>query len=556
MTKHFFSLHDATQSLVGYSAICPGFSTLVHNLFVTSGDSDVDETKPWLVEYLHGTSYEVYRFKVPEVLARKSFPEVVKYLYLNYQILLFGAIVTMKSSDGYHRTKVILNPGKSLLLEKGQLCFVLATDPDQVKEVLRVLKSGQAEEKYMPNEATDTGPRISMASVSEGGIIADALKRCDLNSSDIGGWMPSFSSIDIASAVLTQTAEMISTDTFLIEEQLEGVIDMSGHIVICSPCAEWVTEVIMSIRNRSVQTPPPIVVLCPVPISAPTHKSDCFTNVSYVKGTATNPIDLVRVNIKSASTVLVLPDLRSSGLSADSLGILAKQFIDEELAHSDLSTRPNVIVELAFVSNIKYFAQDNESFKENALVAEGSIINGESIRSFVVKQYFGEHYFPLFESFIPTSTYLPGDEASGVVINIPLPASIRKKITDGEDQSWANVVTLCCDKGYVPMALYRKAGSASKANNCAYVYTNPPPSAPLLVTDNMLVISSPTVSNLDEDDEATAAMAKQKHAGKGKDKKDKAKAQSGSDSASSEHKRKHKHQHKSSSSSSKGKDKS
>lgn len=106
-------LDEYKTALQGRNAICPGFSTLIENLFHTFGDPDSRLTanaKPnsWTDEYLHGCSKEVYVISLGlDYLETLSFEWtlIVEGLYLEFDIMLIGLVDPLDRS-------VIVNPSK------------------------------------------------------------------------------------------------------------------------------------------------------------------------------------------------------------------------------------------------------------------------------------------------------------------------------------------------------------------------------------------------------------------------------------------------------------
>jgi hypothetical protein len=102
-------------SLLAKSCLCPGLVILITNLIKSSTDPDesLEERKDdpnfaWLWKYWNGKKYEIYKVRIPNSYADKSFCDIASNIYKDEGLLLFALeIVVNDRQNG----DILLNPG-------------------------------------------------------------------------------------------------------------------------------------------------------------------------------------------------------------------------------------------------------------------------------------------------------------------------------------------------------------------------------------------------------------------------------------------------------------
>lgn len=119
------SLDEVKANLMAHSCGCPGYSTMVMNLFTSDREEFVAKAdkEPWQHEYLHGASMEVYGFS--SKLAALTFGQLAQDVFKNHCVLLIGCQI-----DG----RVQLAPMQHVV-EPGTVCFAVAENEKRLESI-------------------------------------------------------------------------------------------------------------------------------------------------------------------------------------------------------------------------------------------------------------------------------------------------------------------------------------------------------------------------------------------------------------------------------------
>eukprot|EP01113_Clastostelium_recurvatum_P039037 TRINITY_DN5914_c0_g1_i3.p1 TRINITY_DN5914_c0_g1~~TRINITY_DN5914_c0_g1_i3.p1 ORF type:complete len:728 (+),score=183.80 TRINITY_DN5914_c0_g1_i3:246-2429(+) len=116
------------MNLLAQSCLCPGMNTLVLNLVSSRDLPAITGTMlEWQQEFLEGASKEIYHVPIGEWCIGCSFNQIVLYMFILYEITLFG----VESMDSSGQPCLYLNPGPSYIFKKGDNAVVIATDTKQ-----------------------------------------------------------------------------------------------------------------------------------------------------------------------------------------------------------------------------------------------------------------------------------------------------------------------------------------------------------------------------------------------------------------------------------------
>eukprot|EP01063_Lacrimia_lanifica_P009769 TRINITY_DN16650_c0_g1_i1.p1 TRINITY_DN16650_c0_g1~~TRINITY_DN16650_c0_g1_i1.p1 ORF type:complete len:1188 (+),score=309.68 TRINITY_DN16650_c0_g1_i1:94-3657(+) len=171
---YFICLSGLKQQILALSSQVHGFSTLFCNLFRNEADDAFNAEAggaPWLEEYCHGISYEVYTMEFSHVFIGKPFGVVSSFVYAQYNTLLLGV---NRHNPTTGDSQVLLNPwsaDEEFILERGDVGFVFATDSDVPRQIseyegdlvlteadLQHHVPGRAEDLTTLDEDDDLGP--------------------------------------------------------------------------------------------------------------------------------------------------------------------------------------------------------------------------------------------------------------------------------------------------------------------------------------------------------------------------------------------------------------
>lgn len=137
------STQQIKMSIIVKNGLIPGFSTMIMNLISSSSNyysSEIKET-PWLLEYIHGASQEIYVVKIPEKFDIPiKFHLFVQHAYLEYGSLIIG----IKTKKVYHLDSeiyycsFIMNPLFEYDLKDDDELIIISSDLEAAQTVFNV----------------------------------------------------------------------------------------------------------------------------------------------------------------------------------------------------------------------------------------------------------------------------------------------------------------------------------------------------------------------------------------------------------------------------------
>ena len=137
------STQQVKMSIIVKNGLIPGFATMIMNLISSSSNyynSEVKDT-PWLLEYIHGASQEIYVVKIPDYFnvskVKISFHHFVSFAYEEKYSLIIG----VKTKKEYHLDKDIyycsflMNPMNDYLLKQSDELIIICSDLDAAMSI-------------------------------------------------------------------------------------------------------------------------------------------------------------------------------------------------------------------------------------------------------------------------------------------------------------------------------------------------------------------------------------------------------------------------------------
>lgn len=171
-------VHDLRfKAILGYSCICPAFSTLILNLF--SAIRVQEEELRWRSEYSFGAGHEVYDLKLPRVFAGKTFsqvaqvPEAILNILKNCRfysltIMYFFSVYLLNTlilnpkyvniAWYFSHIQVVLNLGNVYTFTGNEVCFAFAQDKDEIDNLSTFYQSEDNLVAISSREASDMSP--------------------------------------------------------------------------------------------------------------------------------------------------------------------------------------------------------------------------------------------------------------------------------------------------------------------------------------------------------------------------------------------------------------
>eukprot|EP00026_Physarum_polycephalum_P001337 Phypoly_transcript_01338.p1 GENE.Phypoly_transcript_01338~~Phypoly_transcript_01338.p1 ORF type:complete len:1085 (+),score=170.19 Phypoly_transcript_01338:113-3367(+) len=123
--NNFLCLEDFRSALLAQNCLCPGFSTLLLNLF-TSRQILKQPGERWLVEYNYGSTHNVLRIPIPPSVQGRTYFEVLETMYTYNYALVIGIEEAVQSGSGgpakkpivriYPPLSTVLNVNMSLIV--------------------------------------------------------------------------------------------------------------------------------------------------------------------------------------------------------------------------------------------------------------------------------------------------------------------------------------------------------------------------------------------------------------------------------------------------------
>lgn len=129
------------MSVIVKNGFISGFATMIMNLISSSNsfyNSEIKDT-PWILEYIHGASQEIYIVKIPAEFERTKYAEFVSKSYRIHGSLVIGVkrLVKYKQDDDICYHQYLINPIDYTITNKDEL-IMISTDYDAAKAIFDV----------------------------------------------------------------------------------------------------------------------------------------------------------------------------------------------------------------------------------------------------------------------------------------------------------------------------------------------------------------------------------------------------------------------------------
>jgi len=123
--KSFICLEEFRSALLAQSLICPGFSTLICNLF-TSRQPLNNVTEKWVTEYSYGSIHSIYKIDIPSSVQGRHYIDVVNSMYFGTTGALVVGVEEEVVDDKVKTTHIWLFPPATMELTANMSLLLIA----------------------------------------------------------------------------------------------------------------------------------------------------------------------------------------------------------------------------------------------------------------------------------------------------------------------------------------------------------------------------------------------------------------------------------------------
>ncbi|CAI5716221.1 unnamed protein product [Hyaloperonospora brassicae] len=443
---------------------------------LATGVVEMDSSgRSWMGEYYAGAAKEMYLIRLSKKYAGLTFSEGATRIFEETlgTVVLIGVEVEFSEEDAlFHsssESRVLLNPGNSLLLTELIQCYCIADDMDHVFHHKVCVDEVSLEEMRRPvDSSTSVNPAGDMfqpmlSPGPEGDIFCDELKSVNAYTAYT---TPNYASMKhhspdrslettilriknanrtIASDNPYETLQAYACSHGGVNENASfvapherlsapplAILLHPEHIVICSflgkESAETLQWLIRPLRSPYASGHPPVTILDTAePSDLLTSMLLAFENVFYVRGSPIVYSDLQRAGAKAAAAVMVLgkrseraslsasvSDAELESSMNDAEAIFATMLVELKMDLSKIFT----ITELADEANSKFMGTSFQSKKVQTVTSTGN-----NIRRGVAVDVSGTELFKLWNNILQHD--VSGQMSKKEIFGLPLYMSGR-----------------------------------------------------------------------------------------------------------------------------------
>eukprot|EP00854_Cymbomonas_tetramitiformis_P002380 gene2380-3108_t len=509
------------MGLLGISALCPAFTTLISNLITSADDTPPDSLKAedWHEEYCYGCGFELYRTSLSRHFSRKSFREIAAIVYTDFGAVMFA----LDFVDSANERRVAVCPNDFVVGRASSVsAFVIAPDvsvtrkiatyqPKDQKSAIRhtlnfsnsagldcwglcrrrnpsqaysSFENDKAAELEEMNSAEGQDKIKAAGPVSESRLLMSEaeLARCDRNPKKK---FVAASLSDLVKKVAEMKKSYHTRGPIELEEaSLDVDLKLTGHIIVCGPLTNFY-PLIAPLRRNHLEVIQPIVLMVPPKNEWDNtdrrvwDKISMFEDVWILEGLASDYRDLKRVNIESCVSVIILAPKPST--KPDDGGDTGQtDLVDADsifaFQHIQRFTQRSVLVELVSPNNMSFLVPDaaNAGCADTYMMApyvRGWVFTTSMLDTLICQAFYNRDLLTVLRTLVTgggeKSEFKSSDGQSikqGFVSQIPVPA-----IYAGMQYS-AFFLHFLQERGMVCLGLFR---SPSSSDGMPFVYTNP-----------------------------------------------------------------------------------
>eukprot|EP00960_Hanusia_phi_P027575 746899-Hanusia_phi.AAC.4 len=324
-------MDEIKMNLLGKNCLCPGFTTFICNLLVSSS-SDVDDSSlEWQKEYIPGCGKEMYCTRLSRSFGGKLFCEVSSLLYRELKCILFA--IEIKDCEGC--TRVVLFPARYVIPPNSTpVVFLIADDAEDAEAVSSYGILDEEEE-----EEEEAGR-------------ADAVHYADEDSQ--------MESTEEMVKKFRQQYHCRETKTSLEEVKRDSLEDMQDHVLICGSLTA-LNHFIATLRPKFLTEDSllKIVILHPEePPPLAWAEISFFRDVYFVQGSPLEPADLVRAGVFGVSKAIILSSSKMRSDEAESSYLVDADAIFIQQCIQRVRPDAQIVCELVNSSNISFLSEE------------------------------------------------------------------------------------------------------------------------------------------------------------------------------------------------------
>lgn len=359
-------LAELKLGFIAQSALAPGFSTLMANLFTMRAYKSGTEMALWHNDYLRGTGMEMYTEYLSNAFVGLSFPEAAELCFSKLKLLLVAIEARSQPSSNSPQENTVesciaINPGANVIIETHTQGFFIAESADEVKRACfycarchidvqdeRAIKKCycKAPAQVSPGrgEIPHSKPLISLPETSKNESV------CDSGAFDSTG--------------MFHWCQEQSLSSCIVEREQAASRVLHNHIVVClfadasSPLI-GLRNLIMPLRASNFQYDElkHVVLVGDKDFIRKEWKTLCnFPKLTILDGSPLNRANLRAVNINLVDMCVILSARRPSNLDDTSL-------VDKEAILCSLNIKAMMFDDAATTSIAAQVGQNSNSSK-------------------------------------------------------------------------------------------------------------------------------------------------------------------------------------------------
>jgi len=154
MCNQCVCIEQLKMGLLSVAARCPGFSTMLCNLIVSTGEFEAIEAQ-WLKEYMIGYGQEVYIIDMPPGFIGWRFEEMSALAYTKFGVCVFAITIKDDAERGQEK-RTLINPTNYTMMGIEQCCLI-ADDASEAREFSQYTPSKKAKQKTQADTLIEPG---------------------------------------------------------------------------------------------------------------------------------------------------------------------------------------------------------------------------------------------------------------------------------------------------------------------------------------------------------------------------------------------------------------
>ena len=509
-------LEEIKMNLLSKSCLIPGIIPLIANLVRSSGSEEETEYS-WLNEYLEGSGQEIYRAKLNETFKNKTFSQISKLIYRNFDGIAFALEIEIQG-----KTLIILNPGgffiEKFLEQRNDVKFylyVICSD----KDVADRISNADAEE--VDNNNNNDSEENNLGNDDE--IITDN-KNKKKNLTKFQEYM----NLGLADIIQLDENSLYNADVKDEEDDYFFIANKMGippdvkkdsirnstiyrdHIVVCGTHPSLYYYLLpLRAKYFGKENLKYVVILTQ---DMPKDLWDSiarFEKIILINGSPLCIEDLYRANIEYASKAVILENENIKNCS------FSDKMIDSErvfIYRAIKKCNPNIqiMTELVFESNIEYMLPQDElsrmdveeiSYETMSVFSSGEVYISSIIDSLIAQAYYNKHIVTIIHQLLAGGKNNMNSTLKHICDNIGLKTSNFWQMEIPEkfiNKTFGELYDEFCDNNLIALGLYRLPGA--RDNNTAYVYTKPNIDTRITHRDRVFVLSVDSINNVFNED--------------------------------------------------------